>query len=76
MRNLNLRVNVPADRRVVVQLPDEVDPGETELTVIVRRRRPTLAGASLLNRLPDLHVDKWPEGVTLSRSELYGDDGR
>ena len=37
MRNLNVKVNVPANRQVLLELPDEVSPGEVELTVIVRR---------------------------------------
>lgn len=76
MRNLNLHVSVPSDRRVVLQLPDEVDPGDVELTVIVRKSRKTTGEDSFLNRLHDLHVDRWPENLTFSRSELYGDDGR
>jgi hypothetical protein len=75
MRNLNLHVNVPADRKVVLQLPDEVDPGEVELTVIVRHRRKRTQ-ESFLSRLPELHVEAWPESHTFSRSEIYDDDGR
>ena len=76
MRNLNLHVNIPSVRRVVLQLPDDIDPGETDLTVIVRRRPSNRDRSSLLSRLPSLHVEKWPDGVTFSRSELYDDDGR
>lgn len=76
MRNLNLHVTVPADRKVIVQLPDDVDPGEADITVIVRKSRPIRSEPSLLNRLPTLSVGPWPEGVTFSRQELYGDDDR
>ena len=75
-RNLNLHVTVPADRKVVVQLPDEVDPGEADLTIIVRKRQSARAEASILDRLPSLSVGSWPEGSTFSRSEMYGDDER
>ena len=77
MRNLNVKVNVPPNRQVLLELPDEVSPGEVELTVIVRpRRSPSRSKPSLVSRLPDVHVDHWPADATYSRSELYGDDGR
>jgi len=76
MRNLNLHVHVPRDRRVMLQLPEDVEPGDLEITVIVRSPRRPVERDSLLSRLPDLRIDKWPEGMTFSRSELYGDDGR
>ncbi|MBL9041246.1 MAG: hypothetical protein JNM83_06585 [Myxococcales bacterium] len=76
MRNLSLHVSVPDDRRVVLQLPDDVDPGDVELTVIVRKSRKATGEDSFLHRLHDLHVDRWPGQATFSRSELYDDDGR
>jgi hypothetical protein len=76
MRNLNLHVTVPNDRRVIVQLPEDVGPGEADITIIVCRRQPVHAESSILSRLPSLSVGPWPEGVTFSRSELYGDNDR
>lgn len=76
MRNLNLHITVPADRRVVVQLPEEVDPGEADITIIVRKRQAARAETSVLDRLPSLSVGPWPQGTTFSRSEMYGDDER
>jgi hypothetical protein len=77
MRNLNVKVHVPPDRKVLLQLPDEVDLGDVELTVIVRpRRSPTHPKPSLVSRLPDVHIDHWPADATYSRADIYGDDGR
>lgn len=76
MRNVNLHVTVPADRKVVVQLPDDIDPGEADLTVIVRKSRPARAEPCILDRLPSLSVGPWPEDLSFSRKELYGDDDR
>lgn len=76
MRNLNLHVTVPADRKVVVQLLDGIDPGEADLTVIVRKSRPTRPEPSILDRLPSLSVGAWPDSLSFSRNELYGDDDR
>ncbi len=72
MRNVNLKVQVPADRTITIRLPDEVEPGEVDLTLVVRKqaRRP------IREPWPELHVAAWPEGVSLRREDLYGDDGR
>jgi hypothetical protein len=75
MSNLRLEVKVPKDRRVTVQLPDDIQPGEAEMVVIVRSKTPEKP-ALAVSRLPVLHVDRWPEGATFSRSELYDEDGR
>lgn len=79
MRNLDMQVQVPADRKIKLdlQLPDEVDPGLARITVIVHGSRGARQDApSFLGKLTDLHVDQLPGGTTFSRSELYGDDGR
>ena len=76
MRNLNLHVTVPADRKVVVQLPDDIDPGEADLTVIVRKSRPGRTEPLFIDRLPSLSVGPWLEGLSFSCKELYGDDDR
>ena len=77
MRNLNLKVTIPADRRLVVQLPEDVEPGEARLMLIpTRHAARQTAEEDPLADFPVLHVEKWPEGFTFSRSEIYGDDGR
>lgn len=72
MRHLNLKVQVPADRTVTIRLPDEVEPGEADLTVVVRSRARPEAGAPW----PEIHVEAWPADLSLRREDLCGDDGR
>lgn len=72
MRNLNLKVQVPPDRTVTIRLPDEVEPGEVDLTVVVRRS----ARPVPLEPWPEIHVNEWPADLSLRREDLYGDDGR
>lgn len=76
MSNLNLHVTVPADRRVVVQLPDEVDPGEADITVIVRKRQTIEAKGDSLSWFPTLNVSQWDPSTSLRREDMYGDDER
>ena len=39
MTHINLKVNVTNDRRVTFQLPDDIEPGEVSLTVVVHPQR-------------------------------------
>ncbi|MBL9007258.1 MAG: hypothetical protein JNJ46_23575 [Myxococcales bacterium] len=75
MRNLDLKLTVLPDRRAVVQLPDDFEPGETEVTLIVRRR-PGGKRTSILDRLPSVDTGNWPADLTFSREQLYSDGDR
>lgn len=77
MRNLNMKVTIPEDRRLVIQLPEDVEPGEAQLTLIPTRRpkRPAPDEDPLAD-FPTLHVESWPENFSFRREEMYGDDGR
>lgn len=81
MKRLTIDIDVPADRRIVVQLPDDVEPGEAAVTLIIRRRPQAKAtaqgtGRSFLDRLPSIDTGNWPAALTFSRQQLYGDDDR
>ncbi len=74
MASHRLKVAVPNDRRLVVQLPDDMEPGEVIVTLHQTKR--SLARASDFE-FPTLHVKEWPkEWGSLRREEMYGDDGR
>lgn len=80
MRNITLKLQVQADRRAVVQLPDDVEPGELEATLAYDERAKRAAPAPLTEEawdFPSLSIGTWPEDWgTLRREEMYGDDGR
>ncbi|HNN95766.1 hypothetical protein [Haliangium sp. UPWRP_2] len=75
MRNLDLKLTVLPDRRAIVQLPEDFEPGETEVTLIVRKR-PAAGRSSILDRLPSVDTGNWPADLTFSREQLYGDGDR
>lgn len=78
MNPLSLKLTVPADRKLTIQLPDDIEPGdETVVTVIVRStgHRPQQDDASL-DWFPTLNVSRWDSSISLRREDLYGDDGR
>lgn len=77
MKNLTLDIDVPADRRIVVQLPEDIEPGRARL-VLISAKRPMRASpdSDPLADFPSLHVESWPSGFSFRREEIYGDDGR
>ncbi len=78
MRNLSLLVKVPDDRRVVVQLPEDIPPGEVRLSLFIHEGDGGKVKPSQPRtlKLPELHFESWPEDFPLRRSDLYDDDGR
>lgn len=77
MKNVSLNVTVPPDRRLVVQLPDDVEPGDVRLLVIQGPKgRAKKSDDDTLSWLPQLHLTSWPEDFPLHREDMYGDDGR
>jgi hypothetical protein len=77
MRNLNIKVTIPEDRRLVIQLPEDVEPGEARLMLIPTHRPARQATEEdPLADFPVLHVESWPQGFSFRREEIYGDDGR
>lgn len=78
MKNLSLNVTVPPDRRLVVQLPEDIEPGDVRLLVIQgpkSRARKTDDGDPIA-WLPQFHLTRWPDDFPMRREDMYGDDGR
>ena len=77
MKNLTIDIDVPADRRIVLQLPLDIAPGKARL-VLIPTKRPTSSSldADPLADFPTLHVESWPAGFSFRREEIYDDDGR
>ena len=67
-------VDVPADRRVVLQLPPGLAADRVRVTVTTEEAepKPPTPAASF----PVIAGAKWPDGMPSSRAEMYHDDGR
>ena len=50
--------------------------GEHEVVVVLEERKEDGARRSILEGFPTYDLGPWPEGLTLRREEIYGDDGR
>jgi hypothetical protein len=72
MRTIETAIVVDESRRATLQFPPDVAP-ETHRVVVVIDGRDT-ARAPLSFSAHD--VGPWPEGFTVRREEIYGDDGR
>ena len=82
MKTLQATATVDAQHRVTIQLPPDIEPGEHRLTIVVDEaaepQNGQLPGSSPRPPLTfSAHdVGPWPEGFTVRREEIYGDDGR
>ena len=75
MKSLECSVIVDEKREVLIQLPGDIPLGRHRLLVTVDV--PKLKSCqNPLEGFPTIRLGYWPEGLSLSREELYGDDGR
>jgi hypothetical protein len=75
MNEIRARIRVGSDHRISGTAPDDVPPGEHEVTIAVLDQ--ALAGAPLADHdLPRHDLGPWPEALSLRREDIYGDDGR
>lgn len=75
MKTIECTVDVDQDQRAILEFPSDVPPGRHHLVVTVDQ---VVDGAKpdFLEDLPPLSVGAWPEGLSLSREDMYGDNGR
>ncbi|UBF29266.1 hypothetical protein K9N68_16375 [Kovacikia minuta CCNUW1] len=66
---------VTSDGKVTVQLPSTVPPGEHKLVLVIDEQ-PIIKEKSPPLDLPVISVGTWPANLSLSREDMYGDDGR
>lgn len=73
MRTIETTAVVTPDHTITVQLPADVPVGQCRVVVVVD----TPAGERPFPyNLPVYDVGPWPEGFTVRREQIYGDDGR
>jgi hypothetical protein len=78
MNEVRTRVVVSSDHRISGTAPDDVPVGEHVVTITVADRSAQQRTARPLdpNDLPRHDLGPWPEGLSLRREDMYGDDGR
>jgi hypothetical protein len=72
MNEIRTRIQVGPDRRISGVAPDEVPPGEHEVTISVP---PSAERRFRLSDLPT-HETPWDGSISLHREDMYGGDGR
>ncbi len=77
MRTIETTAVVNADHTVTLTLPEDIPPGPVKLVLVVEAEpAPPPAPARLTDGWHLLDVGPWPEGFTVSREQIYDDDGR
>jgi hypothetical protein len=74
MRTLETTIEVDEQGKATIQLPADLAPGPYRAVVVIETSGPDLARDRLIFSAHD--VGPWPEGFTVRREEIYGDDGR
>jgi hypothetical protein len=74
MVTIETTIKVDEQGKAMIQLPAEVKPGPYRAVLVVDSLGPAVARSPLTFSAHD--VGPWPEGLTVRRKEIYGDDGR
>jgi len=76
MKTILTQAIVTDDRTVTLKLPDEITPGLHALVIVIEEGAVGPSAGLSLDDFPVIDVGPWPEGLSLRREDLYGDDGR
>jgi hypothetical protein len=76
MRTIETTAVVTPDHTITVQLPEDIPPGECRVVVVVAPEATHPATPLPFSQWPAYDLGPWPEGFTVSREQIYGDDGR
>ncbi len=74
MKAIETTAVIGNDRKLSVQLPPDVTPGQHHVVLVIEELLP--AATTSLNDFPTIDLGPWPVGLSLSREDMYGDDGR
>ena len=75
MRAVEAKATITEDGRLTVRVPPDIPPGEHRVKVIFEDE-PATIGSPLGSDFPLIHVDAWPEDLSLRREDMYDDWGR
>jgi hypothetical protein len=78
MKTIEATATVSPDGTLTVQVPPgvEVRPGEHWVVVVIEEASTATPRPAPLDDFPVIDVGPWPEGLSLRREDMYGDDGR
>ncbi len=74
MKTIETMIEVDDQQKAIIHLPADVKPGPYRAVVVIESQEPAVARAPLTFSAQD--VGPWPEGFTVRREEIHGDDGR
>ena len=78
MHDIRARIRVDVEHNITGVAPAEVPPGDHEVTITLVQapvRQPAKRPFDV-NDLPSHDLGAWPEGLSLHREDMYGEDGR
>ena len=75
MKKIEYSLVLDENRRAQLQFPPSITPGAHEVVVFIDEGIGPPA-TQALEGLPPISVGTWPEGLSLHREDMYGDDGR
>ena len=75
MRTLTLNAMRQADHKLTVRLRYDVAPGPRQIVVVFQEEASQPRSGPPSDSFPTLNVGAWPEGLSLRREDIYGDDG-
>jgi hypothetical protein len=77
MTIVTTRITVAPDGTISGLAPAAVPAGEHQASIAVEILEPPLADTPFdVSELPVHDFGPWPEGLSLRREDIYGDDGR
>ena len=74
MKTIQTTAVVEPGHTITLHLPEELEPGRYQVTLVIDDQ--PIRPKSDFSNFPVHDVGPWPEGLSLRREDMYGDDGR
>jgi hypothetical protein len=74
MKTIETTIQVDPQGMAAIRVPADLAPGPYRAVIVIETSEADSARAQLIFSAHD--VGPWPEGFTVRREEIYGDDGR
>jgi hypothetical protein len=75
MKTIETTVTVTPERKITLQLPDDVSPGLHRVVLVLENQPPVQTKRAPLV-FPIDHYGPWPDALSLRREDLYDESGR